>query len=166
MKLMLCSGRQRREGWTTLDANRRANPDIVATLPGLLDHVEPGTCSQIELIHGIEHFYLWEARPLLSEIFQALEPGGLAVFEQPDISYAAKVLLGLLDKPKPVGQFAMWPLYGDPGHKSTLYCHRWGYTPDSLTEELVSAGFDAANISRPKARHHFPGRDFRLEARK
>lgn len=164
MKLMLCAGRQKRDGWTTLDANPRAKPDIVATLPGLLDHVKPGSCSEIELIHGIEHFYLWEARPLLREIWEALKPGGRVVLEQPDISYAAKVLLGMIDPPKRLNQFAMWPLYGDPGHKSELYCHRWGYTPDSLRGELVSAGFDPSRITTPKARHHFPGRDFRVEA--
>ena len=165
-KLILCSGRQRRKGWTTLDANPAYAPDIVATIPPLPDEVSKTTWHEIELIHGIEHFYLWEAVPLLEELHAALEPGGRLTLEQPNIEYAAKILAGELNPPKgkSVSQFAMWPLYGDPSHKNKGYCHHWGWTPKTLSCALRAVGF--TDITEHKAQHHYPIRDFRLEARR
>jgi SAM-dependent methyltransferase len=162
---MLCSGKTKREGWLTLDANAKCKPDYHHSLPGFPFSIEEQSWDEIELIHGIEHFYLWEARQLLKECYALLRPGGRLVLEQPNILYAAKVMAGLLVPPKGAhGQFDMWPLYGDPNHKSSLFCHRWGYTPVTLAAELTTAGFDVDNITHLPARSHYKVRDFRMEA--
>ena len=57
----------------------------------------------------------------------------------------------------------MWPLYGDPAHRNPLFGHRWGYTPETLTVERERARFAAENVRVVRARHHFPGTDFRVE---
>lgn len=96
----------------------------------------------VEMIHFLEHLYLWDARAQLRQIRAVLVPGGKLVVEVPNIGYAACVLCGLEQPPRgAAGQFDMWPLYGDPSHQNPLFGHRWGYTPESLVEELVGAGF-------------------------
>ena len=60
----------------------------------------------------------------------------------------------------------MWGFYGDPKSQNPLTTHRWGYTPKSLEEMLVNPGFDREKIVHGPAVHHFPVRDFRIEAAK
>ena len=166
-KLIVCAGRTKRAGWVTLDCNARTAPDIVATIPPLPDSVLAERWEAIELIHGIEHFYRWQAIDLLRSFYGILQPGGQLILEQPNIAYAARVLLGLVDPPRDhPEQFSMWPLYGDPGHRSEWFCHRWGYTPESLRESLLLSGFKPKQIEEKPARHHFPIRDFRMIATK
>lgn len=163
-KLELCAGRKR-DGWVTLDANGRC--DVTATIPPLPPSVRDTRWDEIRLIHGIEHFYRWDVPTLLESIHSVLAPGGLLVLEQPNIEYAAKVLLGQVEKPKGHrDQFDMWPLYGDPSHRTDLYSHRWGYSPRTLTQDLVDAGFRREDVRAGRARSHFPVRDFRIEARR
>lgn len=165
MKLMIGAGRTKRPGWTTLDADAKSRADVIATVPPLPERVKRDGCEAIEMIHVLEHFYLWDARVLLRECLEVLKPDGKLIIECPNILYAAKVMCGLQKPPRgAAGQFDMWPLYGDPSHRNPLFGHRWGYTPKSLTEELVAAGFQPERVSIVSAKHHFPGRDFRLEA--
>lgn len=163
MNKLAIGERRRRSGWTTLDGSGK--PDILATVPPLPEQVTAQLWDEIEMIHVIEHFPLWEARDILLSCWQILKPGGKLVLEQPNIEYAAKVLLGQERKPRGhKDQFDMWPLYGDPSHKDRSYCHCWGYTPKTLTDELLRVGFNPDAISTLRARSHFPVRDFRIEA--
>lgn len=164
--LLLCNGPSRvPEGYATLDANPMHEPTFVATIPPLPDAVKAQSWERIELHHGIEHFYYWDAITLLQEIREVLEPAGLLVLEQPNIEFAARVLLHLT--PPLAGtcpnQCDMWPLYGDPTHQDPLYTHRWGWTPRTLMDACRDAGFK--RISVHKATTHWAERDFRLEAR-
>lgn len=164
MKLAI-GQRGKREGWVTLDAHPRSNADIVGGVPPLPDAIKDQSCEAIEMIHFLEHLYLWDARELLVACHRALKVGGKLIIECPNIEYAARVLCGVESPPRGApGQFDMWPLYGDPNHKDPLYGHRWGYTPESLERELKSVGFQRLGICRLPARSHFPVRDFRLEA--
>lgn len=160
---MIGAGRTRLPEWTTLDADPTSGADIVATVPPLPDAVKARQWQVVEMIHFLEHLYLWDARHLLREIRGVLAPGGKLVIEVPNIQFAARVLCGLEKPPRgAAGQFDMWPFYGDPSHRNPLFGHRWGYTPLTLIEELVAIGFQRDAISVTRARHHFPGRDFRI----
>ena len=167
-KLMIGAGRKRQRGWTTLDADVNTGADIIATLPPLPDAVLAQQWDEIEMIHVIEHFYLWEARELLPQLRDVLKMGGKLVIEAPNILYAARVLCGLEQPPRVAkskqGKFDMWPLYGDPRGCNPLYGHRWGYSPETMREELIAAGFDAEKIEELPAQHHVAVRDFRIEA--
>lgn len=166
MKLAI-GQRGKREGWVTLDAHPRSNADLVGGVPPIPDSVEPDSCEVIEMIHFLEHLFLWDARELLKECHRCLKVGGKVVIECPNIDYACKVLTGQVTAPGGhADQFDMWPLYGDPSHKDPLYGHRWGYTPETLANELEQAGFPGIGIARSSARSHFPIRDFRIEATK
>ncbi len=165
--LTIAAGPDRRSGWKTLDANPANEPDFVASVPPLPEAVRLVSWDEIELIHGIEHFFAWDAAALLREIHEVLRPDGLLTLEQPNIEFCARVLLGLENLPYgSPGQFDMWGLYGDPNHRNPLMGHHWGYTPRTLAEALIAAGFNRDKIVQQPARHHRPGRDFRIEARK
>lgn len=164
-KLLLCAGPTRPAGYVRLDANPEHAPDILAALPPLPAEAR-GPWDEIALIHGIEHFWLWDAVPLLRDCHAALRPGGTLVLEQPNIEAAARVLLGL-EPPqyKGVLESAMWPLYGDPAHRDTGYMHRWGYTPQTLTALLREVAPWQSVTVRPQQYHTYArGRDFRVEA--
>lgn len=167
-RLMIGAGRERRRRWTTLDADPATGADIIATLPPLPAAVCEKKWTEIEMIHVIEHFYVWEARELLAQLRKVLTVGGKLVIEAPNLQYAARVLCGLEKPPRVAkgkqGKFDMWPLYGDPRGRNPLYSHRWGYSPVTMREELVAAGFDADTIKEKPAQHHVAIRDFRIEA--
>jgi len=159
--LMLLSGPRKISDWVTLDS--RPGADYVQCVPPFPLEIYDREWDNIELIHGIEHFYLWEARELLQDIFQILRnPGGKLVLEQPNIEVAARILLKLANGN--INQMCMWALYGDPKHEHKGMCHHWGYTPDTLTDELLRAGFNCENIRVLPAQHHVRRRDFRIEA--
>ncbi len=96
-----------------------------------------------------------------------LKPGRKLTIDCPNIVYGAKVMCGLPRPPRGAAvQFDMWPFYGDPTHRNPLYGHRWGYALETLTDELVAAWFKTERMEVVRARHHFPGRDLRIEVSK
>lgn len=147
MKLILCSGQTRREGWKTLDANPKNEPDFLAVIPPLPSEVKAVVWDEIELVHGITSFYPWEAETLLKELREVLSPGSKLVLEQPDLRKASHKV--------------EW-LFGDPSARNPLHMNRWAYDPESLLAALALAGFKRVDILT--ARHHEPARDFRAEA--
>lgn len=155
---MIGAGRTRREGWLTIDADPRVNPDIVSTLPPVPE--ECHGAEAFELIHVLEHFHIWEARALLPQFHAALKTGGELILELPNLQSAIETLSGRNSRPKDSWGFHV--LYGDPGSKNPLYGHKWGWTPETLSAELQAAGFQTIRTERPK--HHVPARDFRLVA--
>lgn len=166
-KLLLCSGPTRPPGFVRLDANPEHEPDILAAVPPLPAEAR-GPWDVVELVHGIEHFWTWDALPLLRDIHAALKPGGVLVLEQPNLEAAARVLLGL-DPPQYRGtlESAYWPIYGDPAHRDVGYMHRWGYTPATLSALLREAAPWARIAVLPQQYHSYAkGRDFRIEATK
>jgi SAM-dependent methyltransferase len=166
-KLLLCCGPTRPAGFVRLDSNPKHQPDILATIPPLPPAAR-GPWDEIDLIHGIEHLWSWDARPLLRECYDVLRPGGVLVLEQPNIAVAARVLLGL--EPAPYGgvlESAMWPLYGDPAHKDEGYMHRWGYTPATLSALVREvATWSKVEVLPQRFHAYAKGRDFRIEATK
>lgn len=166
MKLNLGCGRMVLDGYVNVDvqASPRAPrpPEIVGVNITNLDAVCPdGTVDEIMLIHVIEHFYRWEIPPALEHWAAKLRPDGALIIEAPDIIKCAQNLLS--GKPD---QMNMWGLYGDPQHRDPYMCHRWGWTPATLTPLLQQAGF--RNIQSEWPLHHGRrgDRDFRLVARK
>jgi len=160
MKYLVGAGRQRRAGWKTIDADPRVKPDIVSTLPPIPE--EAYGAEAFELIHVFEHFYKWEAEELLTGFREALIFGGELILELPNLDSAIATLSGA--NGKPVDQWGMWVLYGDPRRKNELFGHHWAWTPATLEAALRLAGFTQVIRERPK--HHVPDRDFRLVARR
>lgn len=145
-RLMLLAGQTRREGWKTLDS--KGSVDYLATIPPLPDAVKAVKWDEIELIHGINVLYPWEAEALLREIREVLTPDGLLILEQPNFTIASAEV--------------EWT-YGDPRFKDPSHMVKWGYTPQSLSMSLSACGFTRQDLKA--AQHHIPARDFRIEAR-
>jgi predicted SAM-dependent methyltransferase len=149
VKIILLSGPVRREGWVTLDANPDYQPDICASIPPLPLVVTGHLWDEIEIIHGLNCLYPWDAVELLRQIHAVLAPQGKLVLELPDFN-----------RVKDSGKM-QW-VFGDPSGKDGSIMCRWAYTSDSLIATLTDTGFSRCEI-RP-ALYHFPGRDFRVEA--
>ncbi len=168
-RLLLCAGPvEKHEDVVTLDANPAYAPDIVATLPQFqLGSIRPEPWQQIYLIHGIEHFTAFEGHRLVQDMFSVLAPGGTLILEQPNLESAAKALLGFEQYTGEWERDSLWAIYGDPV-QATVPCmlHKYGYTPTTLTELLVSCGFKKENIEILPGKTHVPVRDFRVEATK
>ena len=152
-RLAIGYGEPRRPGWTTLDAR---DGDIVATIPPLPEKVIEEKWDVIEWIHGPASLYPWEAERVFRQLFDALDEDGTLIMETPNASIAAAAMASDPQKTR-------W-VYGDPQSKDPLIMNHWAYTPQSLTEALRRAGFQRIEIK--PAQHHYPPRDFRIEAQR
>lgn len=155
VRLNLGAGRQRLEGYLTVDAD--GEPDIkgdVRQIP-----LEPESVDEIMAIHLFEHLPRWETDKTLAHWFSLLKPGGLLVLELPDLTKCCQnILAGQTD------QMGLWGLYGDPKYETEIMCHRWGWTSHALADHLRVAGFRKVKVREP--RYHKKLRDMRLEALK
>ena len=153
MKLNLGCGNHPLEGYTNVDLNP-AWADVVTDIRDL-SVFDDNIADEVVASHVIEHFFHWEVQTLLAEWKRVLKPGGIIYVECPNIKNCALMLLH--------GEFhdrvTMWGLYGDPGHKDPLMCHKWGYTPQTLAHELKTAGFENLGTA-PTAKVHW--RDMRM----
>lgn len=141
------------DGFINVDLNP-AWADVVCDVR-CLDVFDDNYADEIVASHLIEHFYLWEVQDILAEWKRVLKPNGNLYLECPDLQKVAAMFLhgGYPDR------FTLWGFYGDPGHKEPLMCHRWGYTPMSLGNELLKAGFVNIGLAEPKK---VQGRDMRI----
>lgn len=111
----------------------------------------------------LEHFYEWEAAPLLTEWKRTLKPGGQIILELPCMDKILDYIRRALNESAPVNlAFSWWAFWGDPKYRLPAMCHKWGYTYDSLRTLLESVGFTDIRMERPF--YHFAERDMRLTA--
>lgn len=143
----------RRPGYETLDANEANGPDYLASIPPLPEAVRAQRWQVVEWIHGITSVYPWDAVIVLEQVRECLAPDGVLVLEQPNALEAARYVY--------IGDVRH--LFGDPSFRNPLHMNRWAYTPDTLTDLVLSVGFGDVRIL--PARSHVPARDFRIEAR-
>jgi len=152
----LGSGRCKWHGWLNVDlTDSDLNCDLrKLTLPDC--HADVAVA-----IHVIEHFYEWEALPLLIEWKRVLKPGGKMVLELPCmdklLSYIAECMK---ENVAPSKSFSWWAFWGDPAHKSVAMCHKWGYTEYCIKTLMEKAGFVDVKFEEPN--YHFPQRDMRV----
>lgn len=118
-----------------------------------------GCAEELCAFHVIEHFYRYDVDAVVAEWKRLLLAGGKLTLELPNIEASARNLLaGMSD------QMCMWGLYGDPSHGSPFMCHRWGYSPKTITSLLAFHGFDKIAILPPRTHKKRLNRDMRVEA--
>ena len=170
MKLNIGCGKQTWPGFYCVDAVRHPKASRAPDLLHAFQFAEDGAllnplpladdcADELHSYHFIEHVYRWEAPALVDEFRRLLKPAGKLVLELPNIAAAAQNLLAGMND-----QMAMWPLYGDPEHRDPYMCHRWGYTPETITELLQAHGFSAASVLPPVTHGAKRKRDMRVEA--
>lgn len=170
MRINLGCGRHVLDGWVNVDVEISPKaprpPDVLASAAAV--PLPDGCADEVMAIHLLEHFYLWEVPAVLSEWRRLLRPGGQLTLELPDILKCARNLLKLTAAGGAAGEIdsaAMFGLYGDPGTRNPLMCHRYGWHPASLQVQLEAAGF--TSLVWPPTQWHPVGRahrDMRVEA--
>jgi hypothetical protein len=146
-------------GWVTIDAVKQA--DFVCEVPPLPDDVMQMKFDRVESCHFWEHLYHWQAVELAEQIYTVLNPGGVLSMELPDLNKACEYFLGLKNIPvlggapcQPDPRFTLWRIYGpqtDPNVSGNKFmAHKWGYTPDSIKEQLYNVGFKTVTVSVAK----------------
>ncbi len=145
--LEIGAGRSTLEGYIHTDIVMGRHTDVI------LDAREPlpfrDRAFQKVYMWGVfEHFTKEEAQNLLGECYKVLEPLGLMEFTVPNLLVACRIILdghgflndGALDDWNGDGMgFALSCLYG--GQDTPYMIHKWGWTEDSITDELRKAGF-------------------------
>jgi len=167
LKLNVCCGGRILPDWVNIDVVDTASktPDILADARNI---PLPNRCAEeIMCIHGFEHFYRFEVDDLINEWKRLLMIGGTLVLELPNL---IKCCENILNDYKLAGkhpdQAGLWGLYGDPRSGNPYMNHRWGWTPQTLSEFLREHGFK--KIDEQPTQWHPIGRhcrDMRITAR-
>ena len=94
----------------------------------------------------LEHHFHWEAVDLLHQFFCVLKFGGKAEIRVPDCEYILKAVN------EPVEKRLRWLYGGQDIQQSKMdfsrieypqfFCHKYGWTRDRLTKDLVLVGFN------------------------
>jgi len=168
MKLNLGCGNKILTGYTNVDIVDERNgmvPDINCDITDL-KVFEDNSADEILTVHVIEHFYYWEIPAVLNEWKRVLKPGGTLITETPDLLNACRVIVADPDMgARPEANMSTWPLYGNPFEKDPLMCHKWLFTPGSLSELLSGVGFVDIRQEPAKYKMREP-RDFRIVCNK
>jgi len=88
MNLDLGSGAIKRQGWTSIDINRKLNPDITADIR-TLKPIPNKSAHQILCSHTLEHILQRDLFKTLRSIHRVLKPKGQLTIIVPDIQQVA-----------------------------------------------------------------------------
>ena len=155
----LGSGRSPWPGWINVDSGTAA--DLNADLRKL--PVESDTADAVAAIHVLEHFFEWEAVPILTEWKRILKPGGKLILELPCLDKIFAYVFRAMKAKEPVFEFmTLHAMYGDPKHKDPLMMHRTGYFKYQVEAKLKEVGFREIKDEVPN--YHFVFRDMRITA--
>ena len=155
MKLNVCCGGARIDGYVNIDAWPGAGVDVVMDARDL--SYPDNSVAEIVWFHAIEHFTLDDACALLRKMFSWLKPGGHLIVEGPDVFKCVKNCT--------TGEFdAIRGIFGDLENLRLGrdgYQHKWGWTGSLLQQEMASAGFNVG-VVEAGLWHQREWRDFRV----
>ncbi|WDP89773.1 MAG: methyltransferase domain-containing protein [Desulfobacter sp.] len=131
-----------------LDINPDVEPDIVASITHM-DSVENSKMDAIYSSHNLEHLYPHEVDLCLKEFLRVLKSDGFALIAVPNLKHVAKLIAeDKLEVPayqSPAGPiFPLDMVYGFRpaiAAGNTYMAHKTGFTPKSLGQALIDAGF-------------------------
>ncbi len=142
------------EGWVEvrLDIDPAVKPDIVGDMCQLPSE---NLFDAVYSSHNLEHLQYHEVSGVLERFYKALKPGGLCLVGVPDLQAiaieVAKGNLGGVLYESPAGPIAAIDcIYGyrkftkDNPHQM----HKTGFTPVSLEDKLIYAGFRNTKVER------------------
>ena len=95
------------------------------------------------MVSAIEYFSLPEARNILENFYRMLKQGGQLRFDFPDI----KKTLSQITKNNRQVQNINWVIRLIYGSRKNEYSfHKYGYTEETIADELQKAGFSISNL--------------------
>lgn len=156
--LHLGCGKLRWPQWANIDFDQGDISCDIRSLP-FPDNYADAICA----IHVIEHFHSWEVPGILAEWRRVLRPQGTLVLELPCMNKVFQYIAAYVQYGEEVFAGMFWnSLWGDQKYKDPLMCHKYGWTVEGLSKQLLAAGFSCVTSTPP--RYHFAVRDMRLEA--
>lgn len=155
VRLNIGAGNKRPPGWISIDADGAADVTCDFTSIPLPD----GCADEAMAIHVIEHVHRWEAPAVLREWMRLLVPGGRLILELPDFKKCCIAVAN--GAPHQMGKQG---IYGDHSSSNPLMMHKWGWTPDELSQVLREVGFIKIRECDPQFHGKRKHRDMRLEA--
>lgn len=163
VKLNIGAGGRRLPGYLGVDAVPRPAADIVAKADKI--PLPDGCAEEIIGLHIFEHFYRWECDEVIKEWKRLLMPGGRLILELPNmIKCCENIISGRHNAGKHPDQLGMWGCWGDPRDRDPFMNHKWGWSPESLSQFLSDYGFtkirEVPTQWHPAGRMH---RDMRIE---
>lgn len=121
------------DGWTTVDVFPGA--DLITPMWYL--RTVNGPVSDIRATHCLEHVPIDMVATTLAEWHRVLSPGGFLVVEVPNLEWCVHEWLE--------GRRGQDIIFGEQSDDGMF--HRNGFTPGSLEEAIVTAGFNKPEIS-------------------
>lgn len=170
LQLNLGSGGKPREGFINVDIAASPLVDLVASVIEL--PMLPDGCAKLIRMEAVyEHLYRWERPEALAEWFRLLAPGGqLEIDWIPDFDVILKLYLeqaeGLLGPTFDLEHVYRFT-HGVPTPFNTPHqLHKDLFTKDSVTAELISAGFELVSLENVPFEAEIHAVNFNLVARK
>ena len=133
MLLNLGCGHQPIVGYTNVDAYADE-----ADIKGDIRELTFTDVGEVQLKHVLEHFPWRDTLPVLERIHSWMRPGAMIVVEVPDM---APITAEAMRNPDWIRY-----LYGSQEHEGEY--HRSGFTVESLTSDLIEAGFTVGKTVR------------------
>ena len=141
LKLNLGCGKNKREGYINIDSRPEVNPDICEYLWDL--EYEPESVDEIYISHALEHINISTARRLLLRFHKWLRQGGRLFIAVPNLTLLCK-LISEGNEDVILFKWIFGSGYGG------VTSHKWGYTENTLRENLKQAGFKVIGYSPPQ----------------
>lgn len=146
IKLNLGCGRDHLTGWINADIDPRVSPEIILDLTHNLPF-KPNSVSLIRLQDVLEHLTKESAEALLRECHRILTPSGTLELRLPNI-YA------IIDQFSGDEAVMMEFIYGNTRENGVWGAHKYGYTPDLITQTLKRTGFSSPDMSTHTTNFH------------
>lgn len=139
MRLVVGAGDRRPTGYTYHDVQPLEGIDIVCELFDLPKHVKNSSCQVIQMTHVLEHFPIAKVQDVLNLVYNLLVPGGELYIEVPNFKWHALMILE-----DPFNRQIVEYAYG--GQLNEWDYHYNGFTPETLAQDLITAGFKITNL--------------------
>ena len=162
------------ENWINVDVDWRVRADIYADIRKLSGIFPSESVDAILMSHVISYFSLEAARRFFKAVFSLLKPGGVSIFEFPDILKLARqlnetqsidddeALTHYLELLRPVFAYVPESVIGE--RKYDTYIFAWSAM--HMQKELAAAGFCEIKVLPPELHGGQILRDTRIEASK
>lgn len=139
-RLNLMCGDDRLDGWTNVDL-RPECADVVCDA-SKLEHWADGSCSEVRVIDGIEHYPAFRTADILAEWRRVLEPGGTLTLKVPNMFQLARWIVNDYQVEASIRNIMGGHRWGPDGAWDT---HHTNWTPRTLAATLDAAGFDVVS---------------------
>lgn len=151
VKLNVGCGADYREGFVNIDgSNALSRVDKIIEIPreSLLDHFQRASCQFILANDVVEHMFRWEAISLIKQFYALLACQGLLEIRVPDTEFIIRSWRIPLQKKiillyggQDVHQGGPAEMEASRNVRPDLFCHKYGWTKQSLGQELAALGF-------------------------